>query len=196
MDSGRFLKFIDAILAIMMTVMVLKIPQPEAMTFAGIMDLKILYFAYFVSFIVIFSIWDHHRKLFSLIEEIDNQVIWTYSMLIFFITLLPYFTAWVAHEPYDVLPELMFGLLFLIINILYIISTSIAIRNDVHNDLINDLNYNELIIINVLLFAIGIVSIFIGYPISMLIICLITLITWNIIPAIKKTYHIGDNNGN
>ena len=120
MDSGRFETFIDAIIAIMMTVMVLKIPQPETLSLSGLWGLRVMYLAYIISFIVIFSIWDHHRKLFNLIEEIDNQVIWMYSSLIFFITLVPYFTAWVAHEPFEALPELLFGLLFLIINILYI----------------------------------------------------------------------------
>lgn len=196
MDSGRFETFIDAILAIMMTVVVLKIQQPETMTIEGIWDLKVMYFAYIVSFIVIFSIWDHHRKLFEKIKDINNTVIATYSLLIFAITLLPYFTSWVAHEPYELVPELMFGLAFFIINILYIISTKIAIKNDSYNDLIKQLSFDELFILNMALFIVAAALSFIGYPISMMVICLITVVTWNIIPYLKKTYSIGDANGN
>ena len=191
MDSGRFETFIDAILAIMMTVMVLKIPQPETLTFSAIWDLRVMYFAYIVSFIILFSIWDHHRKLFLIIEKINNRVIWMYSTLIFVLTLIPYFTAWVAHEPDALLPELMFGGVFLLSNILFVICTRVAIKHDVHNDLINELSYKELFVVNVILFIIGDILSFTGYPVSMLIICLLTVITWNIIPYIQKTYSLG-----
>lgn len=193
MDSGRFETFIDAILAIMMTVMVLKIPQPETMTFAGIWDLKVMYFAYAVSFIVIFSIWDHHRKLFNIVEEINNNVIWMYSLLIFIITLIPYFTAWVAHEPFSLVPELMFGLMFFLVNILYIICTRVAIKHDVHNEDVNGISFEKLLVLNVSLFVLGGVIAFVGYPPAVLIMCLLTLITWNTIPHIQNTYVIGDD---
>lgn len=193
LESDRFETFIDAILAIMMTVMVLKIPQPETMTFAGIWDLKVMYFAYAISFIVIFSIWDHHRKFFDVVKEIDNTVIWMYSLLIFFITLIPYFTAWVAHEPYSLLPELMFGLVFFLVNIIYVMCTHITIKNDVHNEEINGISFGKLLILNVVLFVLGAVIGIIGYPLAVMVMCLLTIITWNIIPYLQNTYDVGDN---
>ncbi|MBO7719733.1 MAG: DUF1211 domain-containing protein [Methanosphaera sp.] len=195
MDSGRFETFIDAILAIMMTVMVLKIPQPDALTFTGIWDLRVMYLAYFLSFIVLFSIWDHHRKLFNYLENINNNVIWMYSLLIFVITFVPYFTAWVAHNPYDLLPELMYGFIFFVVNILFVLSTRIAIKHDVHNHEINGISYKELLLLNTALFIIGAVISVLGYPISMMIVSLLTVITWNTIPYILKTYMIGEDNG-
>lgn len=196
MDSGRFETFTDAILAIMMTVMVLKIPQPETMTFEGIWELRVMYFAYIVSFIVIFAIWDHHRQLFNIVTSINDRVIWMYAVLIFLITLVPYFTAWVAHEPYALIPELMYGLIFLLVNIFFIITTRVTIKNDVHNYEIQDLHFNEVFLLNVVLFVIGAVISFLGYPIAMLIICLVTVITWNTIPYLQNKYVIGDDSGN
>ncbi|RAP53849.1 MAG: hypothetical protein BZ137_05355 [Methanosphaera sp. rholeuAM130] len=195
MDSGRFETFIDAILAIMMTVMVLKIPQPETMTFMGIWNLRVMYYAYFLSFIVLFSIWDHHRKLFNYLEHINNNVIWMYSVLIFFITLVPYFTSWVAHKPYDLLPELMYGLIFVIVNILFVLSTRVAIKHDVHNHEINGISYKEVLVLNIVLFAMGAIVAVMGCPVAMMVLCLITVVTWNVIPYIEKTYVLGDDNG-
>lgn len=196
MDSGRFETFVDAILAIMMTVMVLKIPQPTTMDLNGIWSLRIMYFAYFISFIVIFSIWDHHRKLFEVLEEISNTVIWVYSALIFIITLVPYFTAWVAHHPYDLVPELMYGLIFTLVNVLYVIATQIAIEHDVHNHSVNDISFKELFILNVVLFTVGAIVAVYGYPLFVMIMCLVTVVTWNIVPYIQKTYVIGDDDAN
>lgn len=196
MDSGRFETFIDAILAIMMTVMVLKIPQPTTMTIRGIWDLHVMFFAYFLSFIILFSIWDHHRKLFNYLEDINNHVIWMYSVLIFIVTLVPYFTAWVAHNPYDLLPELMYGLIFVLVNVLFVLSTKVAIKHDVHNHEINGISYKEVLLLNCAIFLIGCVVSLIGYPICMMILCLLTVITWNTIPYIQKTYVLGDDDGN
>ncbi|MBE6486495.1 MAG: DUF1211 domain-containing protein [Methanosphaera stadtmanae] len=192
MDSGRFETFIDAIIAIMLTVMVLKIPQPETMTLTGIWDLRVMYFAYIISFIVLFSIWDHHRKLFNILEDINNTVIWMYSILIFLITLVPYFTAWVAHEPFALVPELMFGLIFFLVNIIYVLCTKVAIKNDVNNEEVNGVSFRELLLINISLFIVGAVIGILGYPIALLIMCLLTVITWNAIPHIQKTYVIGE----
>lgn len=193
MESERFETFIDAIIAIMMTVMVLKIPQPETLTIGGIWDLRIMYLSYIISFIVLFSIWDHHRKLFNIVEDINNRVIWIYSLLIFIITLVPYFTAWVAHEPFSLLPELMFGLIFFLVNIIYVLCTKVAINNDVHNEEVNGISFKELLLINIFLFIIGAVIGIAGYPIALLIMCLLTVITWNVIPYIQNTYVIGDD---
>lgn len=193
MESGRFETFIDAILAIMMTVMVLKIPLPETMTVSGIWNLRVVYFAYAVSFIVIFSIWDHHRKFFYVVEEIDNKVIWMYSLLIFIITLVPYFTAWVAHEPYALLPELMFGLMFFLVNIIYVLCTHVTIRNDVHNQEINGISFKRLLLLNVMLFVVGAVIGLMGYPIALLLMCLLTVLTWNTVPYLEKTYVLGED---
>lgn len=192
MDSGRFETFIDAIIAIMLTVMVLKIPQPEPMTLSGIWNLRTMYFAYVISFLVIFNIWDHHRKFFDIVEDINDKVIWMYSTLIFMITLIPYFTAWVAHHPNDFVPELLYGLLFLVVNILYIMSTRIALKHDLHNSLIEEINFDKIIIINLTLFVIGVIISILGYPMDMLIMCLVSVVVWNVIPYIEKNQGIGD----
>lgn len=196
MDSGRFETFIDAILAIMMTVMVLQIPQPETMDLVGIWNLRIMYFAYVVSFFVLFSIWDHHRKLFYIIKTIDNKVIVLYTLLTFVMTLLPYFTAWVAHNPYELVPELLFGLEFFVINILYVYASHVAINSDIDNPDIEGIKFDSLLVINLVIIIIGaILAVFIS-PILMMPVCFITLFTWNIIPFIQNTYSVGDNDGN
>ncbi|MBE6494063.1 MAG: DUF1211 domain-containing protein [Methanosphaera stadtmanae] len=196
MDSGRFETFMDAILAIMMTVMVLKIPQPETLSLEGILSLRHLYFAYAVSFITLFSVWDHHRRLFAMVDEINNRVVWVTSLLIYVLTFFPYFTAWVAHYPNELVPELCFGLIFIIVNVLYVYSTRIVIKYDVHNADIQEVNFRELSLINFIVLIAGFVLSIMGLPNVMMIACFITIITWNIIPYIKKTYYVGDNNGN
>ncbi|MBE6509462.1 MAG: DUF1211 domain-containing protein [Methanobrevibacter sp.] len=51
-DTNRLETFYDAIIAIIVTVLVLELPQPETATIAGILALKISYFNYLISFLV------------------------------------------------------------------------------------------------------------------------------------------------
>lgn len=179
MDSGRFETFVDAILAIMMTVMILKIPQPESLSFGGIWKLRMIYIAYFLSFMVILSIWNHHRKLFHEIKEIDNLVIFIYMSLTFLITLFPYFTAWCALSPDKLAPEICYGLLFILTNILYIFAAYFAKKRDKfgqHSDLAMDkasyLSYS--------VFAIGFaIAIIFNIPQAIFVSCMLSLIIWN-----------------
>ena len=130
MDSGRFETFVDAIIAIMMTVMILKIPQPSTLNLEGLWNLKMVYLSYFLSFMVLLSIWNHHRKLFEEIKEIDNLVIFIYMFLTFIITLLPYFTAWCALNPHELVPEICYGGVFILTNIAYVFAAYFAMKRD------------------------------------------------------------------
>ena len=54
METGRLEAFYDAIIAIIVTVLVLELPQPASPSLAAIWALKTNYFAYFISFLVCF----------------------------------------------------------------------------------------------------------------------------------------------
>ncbi|RAP53570.1 MAG: hypothetical protein BZ138_00460 [Methanosphaera sp. rholeuAM270] len=192
MDTARFETFIDAILAIMMTVMVLKIPQPETLSITGIWDLKIMYLGYIISFIVLFSIWDHHRKFFDKVEYINNTVVWMYSILMFFTTLIPFFTSWVAHHPYDLIPELMFGLTFFIVNLLFVSSSILTVRTDTHNHQLQEINFEKIFLINTTLYITGAILTLLSYPLAMMIVCLFTIVTWNILTHLEERYKAGE----
>lgn len=194
MDSGRFETFIDAILAIMMTVMILKIPQPDTLTINGLWDLKILYFTYFISFIVIASIWNNHRKLFNKIKTIDNVVIFVYLTLTFIITLIPFFTSWVSQHPYDIAPEVCYGLIFIITNMLYLFTTHVAVRRDRCNKDLDNLKFTKINILNIIVFVLGFGFGLTIYPISILISCCISVIIWNL--PYSLIYKKGDYCGN
>jgi hypothetical protein len=87
----------------------------------------------------------------------------------------------------------MFGLLFFLINIIYVVCSNVAITNDIHNDDINGISFRKLLILNIALFALGTVLAVIGYPFAVLVMCLLTVVTWNTLPYIQNTYLIGEN---
>ena len=195
LDSGRFETFIDAILAIMMTVMVLKIPQPKTLSISGLLDLSVIYLSYLISFIIIVSIWNNHRKLFDKIKNIDNYVILIYMVLTFIVTLVPFFTYWVSEYPYSLTPELCYGGLFVITNILYMLASHVAVSRDKFNSDLDGLRYVNLNIIVYSIFIVGfLLGIFVN-PIAILLSCLLTAIVWNLPFKFLTTCKDGDKHG-
>ena len=57
MDTNRLEAFYDAIIAIIVTVLVLELPQPASLSLAALWALKTNYFAYFISFLVCAKLW-------------------------------------------------------------------------------------------------------------------------------------------
>ena len=97
METDRFETFFDAIIAIIITVLVLKIPQPTAPTLSAVLELQTIYIAYLISFLILYNIWYSNHNLFQLIENIDNTTLLIYAVMTFIISLLPYFTIWLAN---------------------------------------------------------------------------------------------------
>ena len=133
MNTNRFETFFDAILAIIITVLVLKLTQPAAPTLDAFLVLNARFITYAICFLVIFIIWYDNHNLFQVVEEIDNRVVTIYALQIFAISLLPYFATWLAFEVNSIAAETMFGIDFLAIDILYILSIYEVYRANPYN---------------------------------------------------------------
>ena len=83
MKTNRFETFMDAILAIIITVLVLKLSQPAAPTMSAVMNMNISYLTYFICFVIIFNTWHNDHNLFQMVDEIDNSIVFVYALLLF-----------------------------------------------------------------------------------------------------------------
>lgn len=187
METARFETFADAIIAIAMTVLVLKLPQPESATIGAFWVLKTYYIAYFISFLTLFNIWYSNHNLFQIVENIDNTAVILNGILIFEITLIPYFTLWLTQDAYSIASETTFGLLFIAINITYNMAVKAVHKSDPYNDKLIKADYDNLyalIPLVVILIGFGLsYSVFIpGIYIS----CLIAVIMWIVIARIHR----------
>lgn len=187
METARFETFADAVIAIAMTVLVLKLPQPESATIGAFWTLKTYYIAYFISFLTLFNIWYSSHNLFQIVENIDNTAVILNGILIFEITLIPYFTLWLTQDVYSIASETTFGLLFIAINITYNMAVKAVHKSDPYNDKLIKADYDNLyalIPLAVILIGFGLsYSVFIpGIYIS----CLIAVIMWIVIARIHR----------
>ena len=182
METGRFETFFDAIIAIIMTVLVLKISQPAEPTLSAIWDLRVSYLAYLISFLTLFNIWYNNHNLFKKVNNIDNTAVWIFGIMTFVISLVPYFTIWVARNVNSIAAETMFGLLFIITNILYILSVKAIYRSNPYNKELQETNSKIYYQISPLfIIIIGFILTYTIYRPGIYISCLLSIIFWIII---------------
>ena len=182
MQTNRFETFIDAIIAIIITVLILKIAQPAEPTLSAILDLKVFYVAYLISFLTLFNIWYSNHNLFQKVDNIDNTVVWIYGVMMFLISLVPYFTTWVALHIESIPAETMFGLLFVSTYILHIIAIKAIYRSNPYNKELQKTDKMTLYqFLPTLIIFIGFILTYTIYRPGIYFSCLIAVILWILI---------------
>lgn len=88
----RFDAFSDAIFAIIITIIVLGLPQNIINGQVNFRQLFEVIFIYFVSFCFIANVWFQHAQAFNEVDEIENKTILWDFLLIFTLSLIPTFT--------------------------------------------------------------------------------------------------------
>ena len=179
MQTNRFETFFDAIIAIIMTILILKISQPSEPTLNAIWSSRISYMAYLISFLTLFNVWYSNHNLFHKVDELNNRVVAIYGILIFILSLNPYFTTWVALNVESVPAETTYGMLFIILNILYILSIKALHHSNPYNKELQEHNSSLIRQMSPL------IAIFIGFILTYTIFkpgiyycCLIAIIWW------------------
>lgn len=93
MPKDRLAAFTDAVLAIIMTVLVLELERPAAPTLEAFWDLREAFFAYALSFWWLGSFWISHHNMWVDAKRVDASVIWWSMVVMFCLSLVPYTTS-------------------------------------------------------------------------------------------------------
>lgn len=185
-DTERFEALIDAIIAIIITIIVLEIPTAVNGELGGLLELKFEFIAYIISFIVCFNMWDFTYNLFEIVDKINYKSIWAISAGIFFLSLIPYLTTFVAMHYNEFIPQFLYGIDFILISICSIVATHELKKLDQSNIYLQSAfqNYNNYVF-NILLTIIAIIIGYYYYPPIITMACLLSIIiSW--IFMIKK----------
>ena len=185
-DTERFEALIDAIIAIIITIIVLEIPTAVNGDLASLLELKLDFVAYIISFIVCFNVWNFTYNLFSIVHKINYKSIWFISLGLFFLSLIPYLTTYICMNFNYFIPQCLYGINFVIINIFSLLATYEMKKIDESNIFLNEAfqNYNNFVL-NIAFTFIFIVIGYFFYPPIISISCIFSImLTW--IFMIKK----------
>lgn len=109
MDKGRVEAFTDGVMAVIITIMVLEMKAPHEPTLQALSALWPVLLSYVLSFIYVGIYWNNHHHMFKAVEHINGRVMWANLYLLFWISLFPFVTAWMAEEHFAAVPAAMYG---------------------------------------------------------------------------------------
>ena len=176
-DSEKLEAFVDAVLAIILTVIVLELPQPESITFLGFWALKANFFAYLTSFIVVLTNWYFFHIIFEIIRKIDGKVIAMTGLVVFFMSLLPYFTILISNNFSDLNAQLCYCGFFIVIELAYDVLFWMITKIEHNRELKKILNLKRTAI-HFVLYILGIISGYLITPEIIVVVVFITVLTW------------------
>ena len=177
MDSEKLEAFVDAVLAIILTVIVLELPQPESITLAGFWALKTNFFAYLTSFIVVLTNWYFFHIIFEIIKKIDGKVIAMTGLVVFVMSLLPYFTLLISNNFSNLNAQLCYCAFFIVIELSYDVLFGMITKIEHNRDLKEILNLKRTIT-HLIFYAIGIILGILITPEIIVIFVFIAVLTW------------------
>lgn len=119
MNKGRLEAFTDAIVAIIITILVLELPKPDSYTISALFDHWQAYIAYISSFTLLLGVWYNHHNLFKAITVIDRKVFWVNGLWILIQSFIPFATAWIGEYPEHPQPMLVFIVLSMLWTLSY-----------------------------------------------------------------------------
>jgi uncharacterized membrane protein len=119
MHKGRLEAFSDAVLAIIITIMVLEIKAPHGADFADLKPLLPVTLSYVLSFIYIGIYWSNHHMLLAGTSNVTGGVLWANLHLLFWLSLVPFVTGWMGENHFATATLVMYGAVLLMSGVAY-----------------------------------------------------------------------------
>src|SRR5512133_3520798 len=123
MGKNRLEAFSDGVLAIIITIMVLELKVPHGAEFAALKPLLPVFLSYVLSFVFLGIYWNNHHHLLQAIERVDGRVLCANMHLLFWLSLIPFVTAWMGENRFAAQPVALYGIVLLLAAIAYTILT-------------------------------------------------------------------------
>jgi uncharacterized membrane protein len=123
MGKGRLEAFSDGVIAIIITIMVLELRVPHDADLAALRPVLPTFLSYVLSFTFIGIYWNNHHHLLQPTRQVDGKVLWANLHLLFWLSLVPFVTAWMGENALEALPVALYGLVLMAAGIAYLILT-------------------------------------------------------------------------
>src|SRR5690348_4267865 len=121
MTTGRVEAFSDGVIAIIITIMVLELRPPHEATLEALRPLLPVLGSYVMSYIYIGIYWNNHHHLLQAAEHVDGKCLWANLHLLFWLSLIPFVTAWMGQNHFTTWPVALYGGVLLCSGIAYYI---------------------------------------------------------------------------
>jgi uncharacterized membrane protein len=119
MTRGRLEAFSDAVIAIVMTIMVLELVPPHGAAIDDLRPIVPVFIAYVLSFAILAIYWNNHHHLLQAAKLVSGRVLWANMHLLFWLSLIPFGTAWIGDTEFATIPMAVYGVILLMCAVAY-----------------------------------------------------------------------------
>ncbi|HXS36807.1 MAG TPA: TMEM175 family protein [Flavipsychrobacter sp.] len=129
MKKSRLEAFSDGVIAIIITIMVLELRVPHGDSIQVLKPLLPVFFSYVLSFVYIGIYWNNHHHMFYAVDSINGSALWANLNLLFWLSLIPFATAWMGENHFSKWPVALYGSVLIMNGFSYTILSLILIKH-------------------------------------------------------------------
>ena len=129
MSTGRMEAFSDGVIAILITVMVLQLPIPHGTTWAALHESLPVLLSYVLSFVYLGIYWNNHHHMFQATDRVTGLILWANLHLLFWLSLIPFTTAWLGENHPAPVPAAAYGIVLLAAAVAFYALERVIIRD-------------------------------------------------------------------
>ena len=129
MGKARLEAFSDGVIAIIITIMVLEMRAPHGADFDALWPVLPVFGSYVLSFVHVGIYWNNHHHVLHTARHVTGGILWANLHLLFWLSLVPFVTAWMGENHFEQQPVALYGLVMLMSGIAYYILETTLMRH-------------------------------------------------------------------
>jgi uncharacterized membrane protein len=130
MTKGRLEAFSDGVIAIVITIMVLELQAPHGRDWAALSPVLPRALTYLLSFLYLGIYWNNHHHLLLATQRISGSVLWANLHLLFWLSLIPFATAWLGESRLAPAAAALYGAILFLAAVAYTILLGSILTNE------------------------------------------------------------------
>lgn len=130
MNKNRLEAFSDAVIAIIITIMVLEFKVPHGSDLEALRPLLPVFLSYVLSFIYLGIYWNNHHHMLQATRKVNGKILWANLNLLFWLSLFPFATAWMGENHFAPIPAAVYGAILFLAAVSYTILQTAIVRHE------------------------------------------------------------------
>jgi uncharacterized membrane protein len=130
MPKTRLEAFSDGVIAILITIMVLELHTPQGTSWDALREDVPVLLAYALSFVYLGIYWNNHHHMLAAVHRVSGAALWANLHLLFWLSLVPWTTAWMSENDFPPIPTAVYGMTLLAAAIAYYVLQTVLLRVD------------------------------------------------------------------
>ena len=119
MGKARLEAFSDGVIAVIITIMVLDMKVPRGARLDDLVELVPVFLSYVLSYLYVGIYWNNHHHMLHTVRQVTGSILWANLHLLFWLSLIPFTTAWMAENRFATWPTFAYGLVLLLAAVAY-----------------------------------------------------------------------------